>query len=57
MKGQAVPWVWPSSPTPAFEGKLGIKAYNSVQAVKRALTRVQLYVLQLSESGAMIAGF
>jgi uncharacterized protein YutE (UPF0331/DUF86 family) len=39
----------------AFEGKSGVKAYNSVQAVERALTRVQNYIAHLSESGAMLA--
>lgn len=40
----------------AFERKRGIKAYNSVQAVERAFARVQNYVVQLAESGAMLAG-
>ncbi|HEV2790945.1 MAG TPA: hypothetical protein VGV69_06565 [Solirubrobacterales bacterium] len=41
---------------PAFERKSGIKAYNQVQAVERAFGRVQNYMVQLSESGAALAG-
>lgn len=40
----------------AFEGKPNIKAYNRVQAVERAFARVQNYIVQLAESGSMLAG-
>lgn len=40
----------------AFENKAGLKAYNQVQAVERAFSRVQNYVSQLSLSGAALAG-
>jgi uncharacterized protein YutE (UPF0331/DUF86 family) len=41
---------------PAFEKKAGIKAYNKVQAVERASSRVQNYVVELAERGARLAG-
>jgi uncharacterized protein YutE (UPF0331/DUF86 family) len=41
---------------PAFEGKSGIKAYNKVQAVERAFSRVQNYVVELAEYGSKLAG-
>jgi uncharacterized protein YutE (UPF0331/DUF86 family) len=41
---------------PAFENQAGIKAYNRVQAVERAFSRVQNHVSQLSLSGAALAG-
>src|SRR3954447_15063336 len=40
----------------AFEKKSGLKAYNQVQAVERALTRVQNYIVNLAQAGAMLAG-
>jgi uncharacterized protein YutE (UPF0331/DUF86 family) len=40
----------------AFERKPSIKAYNNVQAVERAFARVQNYIVQLAESGSMLAG-
>jgi hypothetical protein len=40
---------------PAFERKSGIKAYNRVQAVERAFSRVQNYVVELAERGAQVA--
>lgn len=40
----------------AFEGKSGIKAYNKVQAVERAFSRVQNYVVELAEYGSRLAG-
>jgi uncharacterized protein YutE (UPF0331/DUF86 family) len=39
----------------AFERKSGIKAYNRVQAVERAFSRVQNYVVELAERGAQLA--
>jgi hypothetical protein len=39
----------------AFEGKSGIKAYNKVQAVERAFSRVQNYVVELAEYGSRLA--
>jgi uncharacterized protein YutE (UPF0331/DUF86 family) len=41
---------------PAFERKSGIKSYNKVQAVERAFSRVQNYVVELSEYGLRLAG-
>lgn len=41
---------------PAFEGRIGIEAYNRVQAVERSFARVQNYMAQLSLSGAQLAG-
>lgn len=40
---------------PAFERKSGIKAYNKVQAVERAFSRVQNYVVELAEYGSRLA--
>lgn len=40
----------------AFERQPDIKAYNDVQAVERAFARVQNYIAQLAERGAMLAG-
>ncbi len=40
---------------PAFERKSGIKSYNKVQAVERAFSRVQNYVVELAEYGARLA--
>lgn len=40
---------------PAFEKKDGIKAYNRVQAVERAFSRVQNYVVELAERGCRLA--
>jgi uncharacterized protein YutE (UPF0331/DUF86 family) len=40
----------------AFERKPSIKAYNHVQAVERGFARVQNYLVQLAESGSMLAG-
>jgi len=40
---------------PAFERKTGVKAYNRVQAVERAFSRVQNYVVELAERGARVA--
>jgi uncharacterized protein YutE (UPF0331/DUF86 family) len=40
----------------SFERKPDIKAYNNVQAVERAFARVQNYIVQLAESGSMLAG-
>ncbi|MGA8746558.1 MAG: hypothetical protein WB507_11940 [Solirubrobacterales bacterium] len=40
---------------PAFERKSGIKAYNKVQAVERAFSRVQNYVVELAEYGSKLA--
>jgi hypothetical protein len=40
---------------PAFERKSGIKAYNKVQAVERAFSRVQNYVVELAERGVRLA--
>ncbi|HET9591360.1 MAG TPA: hypothetical protein VFP17_00465 [Solirubrobacterales bacterium] len=40
---------------PAFEKKKGIKAYNKVQAVERAFSRVQNYVVELAERGCRLA--
>jgi uncharacterized protein YutE (UPF0331/DUF86 family) len=40
---------------PAFERKSGIKAYNKVQAVERAFSRVQNYVVELAAYGAKLA--
>jgi hypothetical protein len=39
----------------AFERKDGIKAYNRVQAVERAFSRVQNYVVELAERGCRLA--
>lgn len=39
----------------AFERKDGVKAYNRVQAVERAFSRVQNYVVELAERGARLA--
>jgi len=39
---------------PAFEGNSGIKAYNKVQAVERAFSRVQNYVVELAEYGSKL---
>lgn len=39
----------------AFEKKDGIKAYNRVQAVERAFSRVQNYVVELAERGCRLA--
>lgn len=39
----------------AFEKKDGIKAYNRVQAVERAFSRVQNYVVELAERGCQLA--
>jgi uncharacterized protein YutE (UPF0331/DUF86 family) len=39
----------------AFEKKDGIKAYNKVQAVERAFSRVQNYVVELAERGCRLA--
>ncbi len=40
----------------AFDDEADIKAYNRVQAVERAFSRVQNYVSQLSLDGAALAG-
>lgn len=40
---------------PAFEGRVGMGAYNRVQAVERSFARVQNYMAQLSLSGAQLA--
>lgn len=40
----------------AFEKEDGIKAYNRVQAVERAFSRVQNYVVELAERGCRLAG-
>ncbi len=40
---------------PAFEQKSGIKPYNKVQAVERAFSRVQSYVVELAEYGSRLA--
>ena len=40
---------------PAFERKSGIKSYNKVQAVERAFSRVQNYVVELAEHGSKLA--
>jgi uncharacterized protein YutE (UPF0331/DUF86 family) len=40
---------------PAFERKAGIKSYNRVQAVERAFSRVQNYVVELAELGSKLA--
>ena len=40
---------------PAFERKSGIKSYNKVQAVERAFSRVQNYVVELAEYGSRLA--
>lgn len=39
----------------AFERQDGIKAYNRVQAVERAFSRVQNYVVELAERGSRLA--
>lgn len=39
----------------AFERKDGLKAYNRVQAVERAFSRVQNYVVELAERGSRLA--
>jgi len=39
----------------AFERKDGIKSYNKVQAVERAFSRVQNYVVELAERGRRLA--
>jgi len=39
----------------AFEKKSGMKAYNDVQAVERAFSRVQNYIAQLAQNGARLA--
>lgn len=39
----------------AFERKDGVKAYNRVQAVERAFSRVQNYVVELAERGSRLA--
>ena len=39
----------------AFERKDGVKAYNRVQAVERAFSRVQNYVVELAERGCRLA--
>jgi uncharacterized protein YutE (UPF0331/DUF86 family) len=39
----------------AFEKKDGIKAYNRVQAVERAFSRVQNHVVELAERGCRLA--
>lgn len=39
----------------AFEMSPNIRAYNNVQAVERAFARVQNYIVQLAESGSMLA--
>jgi uncharacterized protein YutE (UPF0331/DUF86 family) len=36
---------------PAFEGDAGTDAYNQVQAVERAFSRVQNYIAQLAQNG------
>lgn len=41
---------------PAFEGQLGSEAYNQVQAVERGFGRIQNYIAQLAQNGAMLAG-
>jgi uncharacterized protein YutE (UPF0331/DUF86 family) len=38
----------------AFEKKEGVKAYNRVQAVERAFSRVQNYVVELAERGCRL---
>jgi len=40
----------------SFEGKNGTEGYLRVQALERSFTRVQNYIAQLSQSGAMLAG-
>jgi len=40
----------------AFERKPNIRAYNHVQAVERAFAQAQNYIVQLAESGSMLAG-
>jgi uncharacterized protein YutE (UPF0331/DUF86 family) len=39
----------------AFEKKPSIKAYNHVQAVERAFSRVQNHIVRLAQSGSMLA--
>lgn len=39
----------------AFERKAGIKSYNKVQAVERAFSRVQNYVVELAAYGLQLA--
>jgi uncharacterized protein YutE (UPF0331/DUF86 family) len=39
----------------AFERKSGIRCYNKVQAVERAFSRVQNYVVELADRGSMLA--
>jgi uncharacterized protein YutE (UPF0331/DUF86 family) len=39
----------------AFERKDGVKAYNRVQALERAFSRVQNYVVELAERGCRLA--
>lgn len=40
----------------AFDREAGLAAYNQVQAVERAYSRVQNHIAKLSESGVMLAG-
>lgn len=40
----------------SFEGKNGTEGHLRVQALERSFTRVQNYIAQLSQCGAMLAG-
>lgn len=40
----------------SFEGKDGTEGYLRVQALERGFTRVQNYIVQLTQSGVLLAG-